>query len=417
MRARGKGLAVANSIRVLVIDDTEAVRKVLVAQLRKLGYTAQTAENGEVGLASLRADLPDLVLCDLRMPRMDGLELLHIVREEFPHLPVIVMSGQGLLDDAVGALKLGAWDYITKPIEGLSVLEHALSRAIERADLLRANHHYRQHLEEANKKLLSSLRTLAEDEDAGRQLQSRMLPRNHQFFGDFEFSRDLVPSAYLSGDFVDAFAIDDSRWGFYLADVAGHGVSSALVTVLLKTFMQRYVGDFTRAGNGLVLSPGQLLSRLNEEVCKESLDKHLTIFYGVINTQEDSLLYANAGHFPWPFVFDGQQVIALEQPGVPVGLMPRTSYKEALLKLPPAVVLAAFSDGILEILPHKNLMDKLGFLRTLFCRLDVTVEGAHAALHLDDKDALPDDVAFLLVKRGDNHGRTDNGNGLLRPAY
>ena len=129
------------------------------------------------------------------------------------------------------------------------------------------------------------------------------------------------------------------------------------------------------------------------------------------------MLYANAGHFPWPFVFDGEQVVALEHPGVPVGLMPHTQYKEALLKLPPEVVLAAFSDGLLEILPHKNLGEKLGFLRTLFCRLDVTVEGAHAALHLDDKALLPDDVAFLLVKRGEKHGKLDHGQGLLRPAW
>jgi serine phosphatase RsbU (regulator of sigma subunit) len=96
--------------------------------------------------------------------------------------------------------------------------------------------------------------------------------------------------------------------------------------------------------------------------------------------------------------------------------MPNTSYKEALLKLPPEVVLAAFSDGMLEILPHKNLAEKLAFLRTLFCHLDVTVEGAHAALHLDDKDSLPDDVALLLVKRGGKHGRLDDGTGLLRSA-
>jgi sigma-B regulation protein RsbU (phosphoserine phosphatase) len=385
--------------RILVIDDTTEVRRVVITYLEHLGFEVAGAEDGASGLEEVRRAAPDLVMCDLRMPRMDGLEFLAAVHALLPELPVIVMSGAGLVADAVGALKLGAWDYIEKPFAAMEVIEHAVARALERSDLLSENRRYRERLERINGELRATLRLLTDDEDAGRQIQARMLPRNHQSFGPFEFSREVVPSAYLSGDFIDAFAIDERYWAFYLADVAGHGVSSALVTVLLRTFVQRHASEHLRTRDGIVLSPARLLDRLNEEITRDDLDKHLTIFYGVVDLETSSLLYANAGHFPWPLLFDGERVVEIEQPGVPVGLMPGTRYREHRLELPPKLVFAVFSDGLLEILPHPDLAGKQAFLRSLFGRADITVEMVRKELELGDR-TLPDDVAMLLIKRG-----------------
>jgi len=304
-----------------------------------------------------------------------------------------------LLGDAIGALKLGAWDYVEKPFTE-AALKHAIDKALEKSTLLDENRRYRAHLEEINAKLSGSLRLLAEDEDAGRQIQFRMLPRNHQRFGPFELSRELAPSAYLSGDFLDAFTIDARRWGFYLADVSGHGVSSALVTVLLRAFMQRQLEAFVRRGDPLILSPAKLLARLNDEVLGENLDKHLTIFYGVIDNEESSLTYGSGGHYPWPQLFDGTRTVRLEQPAPPIGLFPRAVYVEARVALPERAVLAAYSDGLLEILPQPTLQAKLDFLSTVFSRLEVTVEDAADRLRLRETAHLPDDVAILIIKRG-----------------
>lgn len=391
--------------RIAVIDDTELVRRIIVRHLERFGFTALQAEDGHSGLELIRSHKPDLVLCDLRMPNLDGLELLKLVKDELPDLPVIVMSGEGLLEDAIGALKLGAWDYISKPIEG-PALEHAINKALEKAALIQENRRYRTSLELLNRQLRASLQLLAEDEDAGRQIQTRMLPRNHQRFGEYLFTRDVVPSAFLSGDFIDAFSIDQRHWGFYLADVSGHGVSSALVTVLLRTFVQRQVASFGRTQDDLVLSPARLLTRLNEEMAREDLDKHLTIFYGIVDLHEDSLLYSNAGHFPWPILCDTAQIKILEQPGVPVGMVPGTQYDQYQVPLASNMCLSVFSDGVLEALPQRTLDDKLDYLKRFFGRLDVSVEQAKHQLHLDDKSALPDDVAILMVQRGGIHGNT-----------
>jgi serine phosphatase RsbU (regulator of sigma subunit) len=370
-------------------------------------YVVFQAADGDLGLAVIRTKRPDLVLCDLRMPNLDGLEVLKVLKEEFPALPVIVMSGEGLLEDAIGALKLGAWDYISKPIEG-AVLEHALNKAFEKVALIEENRRYRANLEVLNRELKSSLRLLAEDEDAGRQIQVRMLPRDHQRFGPYEFTRDVFPSTFLSGDFIDAFFIDERHFGFYLADVSGHGVSSALVTVLLRTFVQRQVASFVRTGDNLVLSPSRLLMRLNEEMARDDLEKHLTIFYGIIDLDDDSLLYANAGHFPWPIVTDGTTIDVLEQPGVPVGMVQGSRYEEHRKRLTERMSLSVFSDGLLEIMPQTSLDEKLEYLRKFFGRLDVSVEQAKRELRLNGTTALPDDVAILIIQRGGDHGNHAN---------
>lgn len=392
--------------KIVVVDDTDLVRTFLVRYLERAGFVTLAAVDGLHGLAVIRESKPDLVLCDLRMPNLDGLDLLKAIKQEFPELPVIVMSGEGLLQDAIGALKLGAWDYICKPIES-AVLDHAIQKALEKAALILENRRYRTSLELLNRELKASLRLLAEDEDAGREIQFRMLPRNHQQFGPYLFTRDVVPSSFLSGDFIDAFFVDESHWGFYLADVSGHGVSSALVTVLLRTFVQRQVSSFGRTGDTLVLSPARLLSRLNEEMARDDLEKHLTMFYGVIDLRDDTLLFANAGHFPWPILCDAGGAKPLEQPGVPVGMVSGTHYDEHRLKLEPPMSLSVFSDGVLEVLPQSNLDGKMSALRTLFGRLDVTIEQARQELHLSEGLALPDDVAILIIQRGGNYGDND----------
>ena len=389
--------------RIAVIEDTEMVRAVIVQYLQYFGFAALEADDGEQGLALIRGEIPDLVLCDLRMPNLDGLGLLKIVKQEFPELPVIVMSGAGLLQDAIGALKLGAWDYISKPIEA-AVLEHSINRALERAALIEENRQHRARLEVLNRELKTSLRLLAEDEDAGRQIQFRMLPKNDQQFGSYRFTRAVIPSTFLSGDFIDAFSIDERHWGFYLADVSGHGVSSALVTVLLRTFVQRQVASFTRTGDTLVLSPARLLMRLNDEMTRDDLDKHLTIFYGIIDLKADTLRYANAGHFPWPILCQHDAVSVLQQPAVPVGMIPGSEYDQHEVVLSPTMSLAVFSDGVLEVLPQPTLGGKLEYLHGFFGRLDVDIEEAKRNLCTNGNSALPDDIAILLIQRGGSNG-------------
>ena len=134
--------------RVLVIDDEEIVRDSVSTYLQDSGFTVEQAADGVQGLDRFRASRPDVVLLDLRMPRMDGLEVLEAVAADLDEVPVIVVTGAGVLQDAVTALRLGAFDFVTKPIVDMAVLEHAVRRALERNRLLEENRRYQAHLED-----------------------------------------------------------------------------------------------------------------------------------------------------------------------------------------------------------------------------------------------------------------------------
>src|SRR5580704_260638 len=103
--------------QVLIVDDEPNLRKILSAQLTRDGYDVLTAEDGEQGLHLLREHHIDLVITDLKMPKVDGMTLLKRALEEEPELPVVMVTAHGTIDTAVEALKRGAFDFVTKPFD------------------------------------------------------------------------------------------------------------------------------------------------------------------------------------------------------------------------------------------------------------------------------------------------------------
>ena len=136
------------STRILVIDDEEVIRRSFCFQLEDLGYQVLSAVNGRSGVELIEREQPDLVLTDLRMPEMDGLEVIRFVQEHSPDTPIIVISGAGRISDAVEALRLGADDYLLKPVNDLAMLHHAVEKSLEKARLVRENHAYQNRLED-----------------------------------------------------------------------------------------------------------------------------------------------------------------------------------------------------------------------------------------------------------------------------
>src|SRR6267378_3282425 len=120
--------------QILVVDDESNLRRVLTAQLSRDGYEVHTAPDGEAGLQILREHHIDLVITDLRMPKMDGLELLRQALRTDPELPVVILTAHGTVDNAVEALKTGAFDYITKPFDQVEV-RTIVAKALRTRDL------------------------------------------------------------------------------------------------------------------------------------------------------------------------------------------------------------------------------------------------------------------------------------------
>jgi len=133
--------------RILVADDEPSMRESLKAFLEGEGFSALLAEDGVEASAILAREGADLVICDLKMPRMDGMELLKTLREKAPEVPIIIMTGYGTIESAIEAIKAGAFDFITKPFK-LDRLLIIIQNALEKRRLSEENRYLRRELEE-----------------------------------------------------------------------------------------------------------------------------------------------------------------------------------------------------------------------------------------------------------------------------
>ncbi len=387
------------SATLLIIDDDDVVRASLAAYLEDSGFQVLQASNGLQGLEVFEAQSPDLVICDLRMPQVDGLELIRRINALQVETPVIVVSGAGVMSDAVEALRLGAADYLIKPLVDLAVLEHSVRRALDRFRLRLENQRYRDELESTNRELQASLHLLQEDQNAGRQVQMNMLPVTPWQADDLHFSHKIIPSLYLSGDFVDYFRVDETRIAFYLADVSGHGASSAFITVLLKFMTTRLLYESRRLDSLPEFRPSQVLAHINRGLINCKLGKHVTMLGGVIDQVNNRLTYSVGGHLPLPILYSEGQAHYLEGRGLPVGLFVEAEYKDHQLELPSAFSLTLLSDGILDLLSGDTLKEKEALLPQLVVEAGGTLDGLRKAFGLANLGDMPDDIALLVLSR------------------
>lgn len=148
-----------NTKKILVIEDDNSIRLSLTCFIEDLGYNVFEAVDGVEGFQIIKDELPDLVITDLRMPRMTGIELLKKVKKQFKNIPVIVLSGTGNIKDVVYTLKYGANDYLLKPIPDLKLLEKAITNTLEISEFQRAKEEYSANLEILVKEKTKELNT------------------------------------------------------------------------------------------------------------------------------------------------------------------------------------------------------------------------------------------------------------------
>ncbi|MBW1700995.1 MAG: response regulator [Deltaproteobacteria bacterium] len=150
--------------RILLVDDEEGIRKVLGITLTDIGYEVLSAKNGEEALKLFRKAEPRIVLTDIKMPGIDGIQVLQTIKEERPDTEVIMITGHGDMEMAIQSLKFDATDFVTKPIND-DALEIALKRANEKIALRTKLKEYTENLEflveEKTKKLLEAERLAA----------------------------------------------------------------------------------------------------------------------------------------------------------------------------------------------------------------------------------------------------------------
>jgi signal transduction histidine kinase len=145
------------SKRVLVADDSEAIREMLGSFLANLGYHTDLAGDGQAAINLFTAHPYDVIICDLQMPRLEGLDVLAQVKAIDPGVQVIILTGHATMETAIQALRLGAYEYQFKPVEDMEMFARLVERAFRHRCLLRENKQLLAQLQQANARLESEV--------------------------------------------------------------------------------------------------------------------------------------------------------------------------------------------------------------------------------------------------------------------
>ncbi len=361
---------------IAVMGDDESASS-LILRLSSLGFDAIYARRGSRAFAKV-LEAAELILC--ASPR----EIADTVQATGrPPAPVVLVNPG--LPDASGmltAMRHGVIDVVTTPIG-----DGEFGERIE-TDLARAR--------PTDLRIAGQLDNLERDQRAGRYIQLRMLPPSPMAIDRYRLVHRVQPSMILSGDFVDYFRIADRHFVFYIADVSGHGASSAFVTVILKNFSRRIRREYHPR---MFSNPGEILGVLNRELLEQALGKHVAMFIGVVDLDTDTLRFVNAGHFPHAIHASAGAARFLEKPGKPVGLFDDVDYDVGTASLAPGDSLVAFSDGVLEVMREVDLHTKEQRLIDATADHAPDIEALWRAIGIGNGSPGPDDMTCLVIAR------------------
>jgi len=388
-------------MKIIAVDDNKANCKLLDLYISRWGYESEIYCASKVAYEAIKSiDEPALVLMDWMLPQMSGLEIVKRIRKERPEFPIyfIMLTARSSKEDLVEGLDSGANDYVTKPFDSQE-LKSRVEAGIRILKLEKKLIDREQELKKINKRLKHSLQIIEDDVQAGKKIQFKLLPDNEKRFSHYQFSHYLQPSLFLSGDFLNYFQIDHDNVGFYFIDVAGHGASSSFVTVLVNSFITHHLDKYRLENLRTILSPPDLFEKLNSMLIEENLEKHLTIFYGIINLTQNLMTYSNAGQVPYPVIIsDSEAASFLETKDLPLGLIDEVDHTEKRVKLSEEMCLYLFSDGVLEVLEEDSLEAKNKKLLSLV-EDQIVLSDLKNKIHLSEHKNPPDDVTFLRIQR------------------
>lgn len=251
-------------------------------------------------------------------------------------------------------------------------------------------------LVQTNEVLRSSLVEMEQEANAAKNIQLRLLPQTEAVLGGFVFQHLLRPSQTVSGDFVDYFSINDTTVGFYCADVSGHGLSAAFITVFLKGQIDLQLEKYRLGTASLILEPAALLTELNQTIIHYNLGKHIALFYGILEAG-GPLRCSNAGQYPFPLLRHSGKTMPLEIKSPPLGLFPESRYTDSTYQVTEDFSLTIFSDGILDILPPAPLLEKEKQLLEMVAGGPATAAYYAATLGLQERVNSADDLTILTI--------------------
>ncbi|MBL8793426.1 MAG: SpoIIE family protein phosphatase [Planctomycetia bacterium] len=356
----------AHSPTLLVVDDNELNREVLTRRLQRRGYDVLAAHDGQAALALLAEQRFDLILLDILMPGISGIDLLRRIRQIHAptEVPVIMVTAVDESAQVVEALNLGANDYITKPLDFAVVLARVQTQlgakaAVDRIRQLERNVQLHNEdlaqtnrwLEQANAELADANRRMRADLLLAAQVQNSLLPRVLPEFPQARLACRFQACSELAGDLFNVVQLDRRHVGLYVLDVVGHGAAAALLAVMASRVLNRLLPAWDPESGErppVVLRPADLAAQLSREFPHNpDTDQYFTILYALLDLETLKLTFVSAGH-PWPIVLRRTgEIQRFDAPGPAIG-WDLTHYRDTTVQLERGDRLLLYTDGLTE---------------------------------------------------------------------
>jgi serine phosphatase RsbU (regulator of sigma subunit)/anti-anti-sigma regulatory factor len=345
---------------ILIVDDDPDFRQLLV---RALGVGQRVHVEEAANAAQARGRLGqrdyDVVITDLSMPGEDGLALMRWAEGQRADTHWIVLTGHGTFDAAVSALQLGAFDFLSKPLQGLEPLRKSVRNALEQRRLVAERDRLDGELRATNDRLVEHVtqlehacRLLREQTDGIRAdlhraavIQRALLPQSPPQIARLRVDAVYRPSQNVGGDLYDVVALDERHLVLLIADAAGHGLSAAMLAVLFRSQLH-FVDPDTRRP----LAPRAALHAANQSLCEglPAPGLFLTAAYCLLDTWSGRATIASAGHPPLLLLRDGGEVERVFHSGPALGLYANADFGEQTLWIGPGDRMLFYSDGLYE---------------------------------------------------------------------
>ena len=319
----------AHPNRLLIVDDDRGIVDLLTMQLRSGGYEIACAFGGEEALEHIVRHAPDLILLDIAMPGVSGLDILTYVREHGLSIAVIMMTAFGSQDVAVDALRRGADNYLIKPF-GLDEIRLMVARALDRLALERRS--------------AALSRRLARELTQAAQIQRDLLPGETISIPGFELQARCISAREVGGDFYDWQYDSPNTLNLVLGDVMGKGMPAALLMTTIRATL-RAVSHAHRPAEALDLA-GQILKN---DLLHSGM--FTTVFCAQLDVESRRLRFVDAGHghaLVWRA--DGSTE-RLQPRCFPLGVDLDEPYREGAIEFSPGDYLIVYSDGLVDSRP------------------------------------------------------------------
>ncbi len=321
---------------ILVVDDEKSITYLLSEVLRKDGHAVRTLSDGKLVEDDLKKNEYDLVVSDLHMRQVGGIEVLKTVKSKDDNTEVLILTGHGTISTAVQAMKLSAFEFLTKPID-MEEFRLKVQKALERRS-------FRLKIEKQQKEIQEQQEMIRKDLQLAEQVQRSLVP-SQLILPQVEVAVKYRPMIGVGGDFADIYY--DGRENVYLTlvDVTGHGITAALLVNRICSEIRNLVREQRR--------PVSIVHSVNNFIFDafEGMAMFLTMFSGVLNLRTMTFTYSGSAH---PSVIHWRQqeqtFAKLESQNIIIGYEKRDEDKFAqdTVAVSAGDKIFMYTDGIIE---------------------------------------------------------------------